>query len=151
MFSARAVATTGCGSDGVGDIGPITVSAGTSYAYNYQNCFSPLGDTTGWNHTISTAPLHGTLTIVGSTVTYTAASGYVGTDFWEISAPTIENDGAEFGVCGCNLTGTFNVVAPPPATAVGTPTLGEWAFITLGLLVGTIGYFALRRQWQGRT
>jgi hypothetical protein len=79
--------------------------------------------------------MHGMLSIVGSTVTYTANAGYVGSDFWEISAPNIEANGATFGVCNCNLTGTFDVVAAPPA-AVGTPTLGEWGLIALGLLIG---------------
>ena len=60
-------------------------------------------------------PLHGTLDI-GSSLTYTPASGYVGSDFITYDAQD------SFGLSSATGTLTINVAAPPPATqAPATP------------------------------
>jgi hypothetical protein len=151
LFSSRAMAVPGCGDDGVGDIGtptPISVTAGTPFAFNYSACFTG-GNTTGWNHTIAVAPAHGTLTIVGSLVTYTPNAGFVGADFWQISPLSLALDGALNDACSCNLTGTFSITAPPPTSAIAAPAMSEWGFLSLTLLLAGMGYFTLKHQWRG--
>jgi hypothetical protein len=160
-LSSRAMASApGCGNDGVGDIGTaangsvtvstrIQITAGSSYTYNYVSCFVD-GNPGGWNHTITTAPQHGTLSILGTQVTYAASTGYVGTDYWAISQGeygTVGADGAGAqDACDCNLTGSFNVVAPTAA-----PTVGQWEMTFLAVLLAGTGWYFLLPNRGGAT
>lgn len=150
---AMAVGAAGCGDDTDGDIGilphPLVVQNNQSSSYDFTHCFTN-GNTAGWNHTQSPAPLHGTLQINGSVVTYTPNPGYVGTDSYCLSCNgdgRIGGDGAQFDACSCNLTANFSVVAPPVA-AVPTPALGTWAMLLMGLLLAAASLYRLRRDPQ---
>lgn len=39
----------------------------------------------------------------------------------------------------------------PPAAPVGTPTVSQWAFIALALMIAGLGYWKLRRQYPALT
>lgn len=155
VVSSPAMASTpqpGCGDDEVGDIGdvtPVVVLENQSSTYDYTHCFTG-GNTAGWNHTETPGPSHGTLTIVGSVVTYTPNASYTGPDSYFLSTPTIANpsgtlggDGALHDACGCNITAHFNVQAP----AVATPIPGTWDLFLMVMLLLGMGFYRLR-AWR---
>jgi hypothetical protein len=155
-FSLPAMATTpvaGCGDDNIGDIGdmnPVVVTENQSSSYDFTHCFVG-GNTTGWLHTESPAPAHGTLTINGSVVTYTPNPGYTGSDYYCLSCANAGNpsgnplgslaeDGALHDACGCNISAHFNVQTP----AVATPALGTWGLFLIALLLLAMSLYRLR-------
>ena len=87
------------------------------------------------------APSHGTLSVSGSTIQYTPAPNFAGSDTFTYQAHGIDDDGTSALNSG-DVTVQVTVSGP---LVVPTPALGQWSMILLGMLLVGFGCFALRR------
>ena len=103
----------------------ITAVAGGTASMT-PTCSDYDGDTLVYS--VKTAPLHGTLSQVGSTFTYAPSAGYTGSDAFTLAA----KDGTNTVTLAVAVTVTAPVTTPPAATVNGTVTATSRT-ISLGL------------------
>lgn len=85
-----------------------------------------------------------TTVTAGSTIVVTIPNGTNGNPFTASSFLSFET---EFD--SASPLPTLGPAAPPAGPApIGTPTLSEWAFIALAILIASLGYWKLRRPRQ---
>lgn len=101
---------------------PAPAITGGSHNVSYEGSvghdFSP---TNGGLVTITSAPAHGSVTLVGGVATYTAAAGYIGSDTFSATATNPGGSSAAAVV-------TLNVQSPPPPA--GASFNGSTAYAT---------------------
>jgi hypothetical protein len=93
----------------------------------------------------SVAPTHGSLTISGTSLTYTPTSGYTGPDTFTYRAQGVDNNGSTRLNSG-DVTVHVTVSAGGTTGAVATPALGTWMMMLLCVGMLLLGVKAAARH-----